>query len=476
LTRTRRDCAQRNSVCYVEPDRDSLGSKYDEFGTVEVPKLCQQQPDERAQYIRPDSLLPPPSFEYRPFSYWRDSDQTTLYSAPLRTSSTSSYEPVTLHRSQSFAKRGVTPSQLESLCSDLVLSDQSSCCSSEARPTTPASGLTPPLSFSSTTDSSPSSIMTYASSQDMFQIYGTVENVEQPKEKNKKIQPKRLVLGETESRANARARNISAPIPSPKFPDANTAAAFSYHRTPSSKSCAPTPSPVPTLTNEVSVFDFDSEDDDEKGKISRLKIKTVKSLQNHRKQTRSRADSASCTPPVPNAVPTTIERTSNATVKRGSKGSLNLRSSKESQQPTSPTPAVAAPASPATVTRIASHGTAYTIYHSILSHDNRASSEAKPSSPITKHQKKLSDRRKRSNTVASTRFPPAPPPNTPLPPTPTLAAQRQSRASWYSCFSRTDNTAANSYITAAQKNRRSKTPARPSKIRALMRQVFRLRK
>lgn len=471
-------------VACLPSNRESAGSLIEFAG--QIPQLCQQRPDYKPQSLRPNSLLPESHFEYRPLSYWRDSDETTLYSATLRTSSSSPYEPVAFHRNQSFAKRGVTPLQLESLCSDLdsdIFSYQASCCSSEARPSTPTSRLVPSLSFCSTADSSPSSIMTYTSSQDMAQSYGIVEHVEQPKVKKSKNQLPRLILGDTNSRANARARNISPPIPSPKFPDANTAAAFSYDRTLSSRSCAPTPSPVPTLRNEVSSFDWDS-DGEEGGLSHRLKsmpktVKSAASFQNLRKQPRPRAESASRPPPMPTAVIISHEYTSVVGIERSSKGSAKLRNSKESKEPASPTPAPATPTSPAKITHVACQQSAHTFHHLTASDYNRTSSEPKPSSPISKFQNKASVYSKRSNTVTSARAPPSPPPNTPLPPTPTLEPKRQGHMLWYSCFQRADNTAANNYINAAQKKCKSKNSGHvghPGKLRVLMRRVFRLKK
>ena len=470
----------------------------------------------RAPDSRRENLLPESLSKYQPGSH---NINSCVYSAALHSNSSSkqstfcpetdpystSYSPTlltplssfgqlhTLRRNQSFAKRSVTLLQLENLRSSLdreTFSDELSRCSREALRITTASSPLPSLSSSLTADSFQSSITTSSSSQEMRQTYDVAGQVEQPGKKSIRAYPKRLVLGDTQYRVNAQALNISSPNPSPKYPDSNTAAerSSSYHWTPSSRSCAPTPSPAPTLTAEVSVFDPDSDDEGKKSSRLRTKLSTV-SLGNLRNQSRARTDSTSRTPPMPSAPISTVDRTSDATLQRSSKGSIKARSSKESKKVSSPNISVASPiSSPAN--RVTSSTTARTSFHSARSNHNRPSSEAMPSaSPMARLQKKISVCSKRSNTADSTSTPPTPPPNTPSPPTPKLtptAMKRQSYMSWYSCFSRAENTEAATFVAVQQqqqqqkkKKRRSTTRAKKflgNRVRVFLERVFRPRK
>ena len=460
------------------------------------------------QGSRPQSLLPNALFEYQHTGSYRNNP--SVYSAHLHTASwssnqstfcsepdqhTASHSPSllppspppshpshTLQRNKSFAKRSVTPLQLEKLRSTLdreEFPDEVSRCSSEALPSTPTSSCLPSISFSSTVESSPSSVMTSTSAQDMVQTHAVIEHTDEPEKKGNRKQPRRPVLGDTQTRV-AQAMNISLPIPSPTYPNANTAAerSSSYHWAPSSRSHAP--SPAPTLTAEVSVFDPASDDDE--GKLSH-RLKTVRSAVslNLRNQSRARANSSTRPPPMPSTTGLAGGRTSDPTSQLSRKGSVKLRSSKESKQATSPTMAFTSPASSPTY-RVTSNGTTRTSYHSAKSNANRASSEAETTTPAARLRKKMSVRSKRSNTASSTSSPPTPPPNTPLPPTPRLtstAAKRQSRISWYSCFSRAENTEAAAYVAEQRKQRRSKTSTKtssPGRVRVFFTRILRLKK
>ena len=479
---------------FLEADRDSARSTYYEYyhdltSEFDVPRPYDSyspynsyQADQPSgnQGLRPGSVLPAAKSEYHQNWY----TDRNLYSASLHppssslTSSTLCVSDRTnfsdrdnlsdgIKRNKSFTKRSVTPVALQSLrekfdkevyeasrwpcevqgdtlASSLLDAYEASRCSSETRPSTPASSLLPNLSFSSTA-TSPYSVMGSPSSQDisMSQTCGMVEHAEPKKQKKTRALPERLTLRHTQP------RNISSPIPSPKYFDIHGATTTSYPR------LAPSPSPAPPTAIEISMFD---DSDDEEGKFSHhvKKIKSAVSLQNLHTKSRARTESSAHAPPMPSAPATGTERTEGGILQRSSNGSLRLRQSKESYKPPSPTLAP-------------------------------ASFEAHFTSPVVRLQKKISIRRIRSNTTSSTSLAPSTPPNTPSSPTPRLAQmtkanRRQSRMSWYQCFSRVGaaETPIITSITPKKSSRRgSKTSIRspsPSKVRIFFEKVFRLRK
>ena len=479
----------------LEADRDSARSTYYEYyhdltSEFDVPQPYDSyspygsyQADQTSgnQGLRPGSVLPAAQSEYHQNWY----TDRNLYSASLhppswssrsstlcRSNRTNFSDPVNqindLERNRSFAKRGVTPVALQSLrekfdkevyeascwpcesqrdtpAPSLLDAYGASRCSSETRPSTPASSLPPNLSFSSTT-TSPYSVMASPSSQDisMSQTYGIVEHAEPKRQKKARVLPERLTLRHTQP------RNISSPIPSPKFFDIHGTTTTSYPR------IAPSPSPAPSTAIEISMFD---DSDDEEGKFSHhvKKIKSAVSLQNLHTKSRARTDSsAQAPPPMPSALATGTELTEGGMLQRSSNGSLRLSHSKESYKSPSPTLAP-------------------------------ASLEVQLASPVARLQKKISIRRISSNTTSSRSSAPSPPPNTPNSPTPRLASvtkanRRQSRMSWYQCFSRAGaaETPATTSIKSKKSSKRgSKTSIRsPSqgKVRIFFEKVFGLRR
>lgn len=501
-----------SEIFYSEPDRDSFGSISEDFyddlavdhACVRQPyqpyqtnqllqQLCQSDEQSRSQILRPASVLPAARLEYRPSSY----TSSTGYSAPLHTNSASwssnrstlsssnldivpasSKQFNTLQRYNSFAKRSVTPLAVESLCEDLyreVFAYESSCCSSEARPSTPVSSLLPSRSFSSSAGTSPTSILTHASSQNMAQG-GILEHHEKAEEKKTRFQPKHIALG------HAQLRKISAPVLSTSFPAVNNTAATSYRCTPSSRGSPPSPSQVPTQPTEVSMFD---DSDDEEGIFFHhvRKIKSAVSLQNLHTRSRAPAESsARTTPPMPSAFILAADGTSDEMFQRSSRGSINLHCDKESNKSNSLTTAVASPAW-APVHRGASNDAAETLSHSTTAIHKRASLKYKSSSPVAARlQKNLSVCSKRSNIASSASSSPTPTHDVPTSSTPKListADRSQSHMSWYTCFSRPEPTDANVYGTSQQQRRNNKVSKRgsksstPGKIRVFFKRVFR---
>jgi hypothetical protein len=278
--------------------------------------------------------------------------------------------------------------------------------------------------------------MTHESIQNMPQTYGIVEHVEQPREK-RLARPKRLALGHIQP------RNISSPIPSPTFLDVHGTHAASYPR------LAPSPAPINAM--EVSMFD---DSDEEEGKFSHhvKKIKSAVSLQNLHTKSRARAESSSRNPPPMPVLSLGAEWTNDGIAQRTSNGSTRPRHMKESNKSTSPTLAT-------------------------------APFEAQSTSPVARLQKKMSVSRIRSNTGSSASSAPSPPPNTPISPTPKLKSDiKQSRISWYQCFSRAEPVEHPIFSITKQKQRDSKASKKsikgssPGKVRVFFKKVFRLRK
>lgn len=484
---------------YLEADRDSCGSIYDDFNddlTSDFDNFHQPFQHLQSQILRPTSVLPATQLEYHPRLYndqysaplyntasW-SSNQSTVYSSYLSTSSSSTDHSNTTQRVKSSAKRSVTPLAVESLREELdreVSAYEASRRSSEARPSTPAPSLLPSLSFSSSTDGSLSSIRTDTSSQRMAHDHKTMEHVEQRVNKKTAASPKRPALGDTKPRINARARVISAPIPSPKFTDVHSATATSRQYTPPSRSFAPTP--VPTLSAvEVSMFD---DSDDEEGTFSHhvKKIKSAVSLQNLHTKSRARAESSThMSPRMPSASIPAADCTDDRLVQRGSEGTVKLRNSKNSDCSTG---AMMAKSASPTLYHSSSSRTDHGLSHSLMINHSRASSETKPSSPVAKLQKKMSTGSKRSKNVSSDSSTAQNPLNTPIPPTPvcaTTANRKKSRMSCYSCFSRPDVTEATDHSTIQQQKRLSKASKKstkvlpPARIRVFFKKIYRLRK